>query len=78
MPTRDAHLQFQAWAEQYGPVYSLILGTKTMIVLSSHEAVKGVFLSQQTGCGWRVSMQDTMLTEPPKNFLIADQLSTGR
>jgi len=45
MPTRDAHLQFQAWAEQYGPVYSLILGTKTMIVLSSHEAVKGVFLS---------------------------------
>ena len=40
MPTRDAHLQFQKWAEQYGPIYSLILGTKTLIVLSSDEAVK--------------------------------------
>ena len=77
MPTRDAHLQFQAWAEQYGPVYSLILGTKTMIVLSSHEAVKGVYLFQQIGCGRRMSMQDTMLTEPPKTSLIADQLFTG-
>ena len=40
MPSRDAHKQFQKWAEEYGPVYSLILGTKTLIVLSSDEAVK--------------------------------------
>ncbi|KAH7133926.1 cytochrome P450 [Dactylonectria macrodidyma] len=40
MPTRDAHLQFQKWAQEYGPVYSLILGTKTLIVLSSDQAVK--------------------------------------
>ena len=40
MPTRDAHLQFKKWAEEYGPVYSLILGTKTLIVLSSDVAVK--------------------------------------
>lgn len=40
MPTRDAHKQFQKWAEEYGPVYSLILGTKTWIVLSSDVAVK--------------------------------------
>ncbi|KAK3054884.1 hypothetical protein LTR09_004042 [Extremus antarcticus] len=40
MPTRDAHLQFEKWARQYGDVYSLILGTKTLIVLSSDEAVK--------------------------------------
>ncbi|KAI1616059.1 putative cytochrome P450 oxidoreductase [Exophiala viscosa] len=40
MPTHDAHKQFQKWAEEYGPVYSLILGTKTLIVLSSAEAVK--------------------------------------
>ncbi len=40
MPLRDAHKQFQKWAEEYGPVYSLILGTKTLIVLSSDEAVK--------------------------------------
>ncbi|KFY21112.1 hypothetical protein V491_03152 [Pseudogymnoascus sp. VKM F-3775] len=40
MPKRDAHLQFQKWAKEYGPVYSLILGTKTLIVLSSDQAVK--------------------------------------
>ena len=40
MPTRDAHLQFESWAREYGPVYSLILGTKVLIVLSSDEAVK--------------------------------------
>jgi hypothetical protein len=40
MPSRDAHKQFQKWAEEYGPIYSLILGTKTLIVLSNDEAVK--------------------------------------
>jgi cytochrome P450 len=40
MPKRDAHLQFEKWARQYGPVYSLILGTKTLIVVSSDKAVK--------------------------------------
>ena len=40
MPTRDAHRQFEKWAREYGPVYSLILGTKALIVLSSDEAVK--------------------------------------
>ncbi|KAJ5141216.1 hypothetical protein N7526_002211 [Penicillium atrosanguineum] len=40
MPSRDAHLQFENWAREYGPVYSLMLGTKCLIVLSSDEAVK--------------------------------------
>jgi hypothetical protein len=40
MPSRDAHLQFQKWAQEYGPVYSLILGTKVLVVLSSDVAVK--------------------------------------
>lgn len=40
MPTRDAHLQFEKWACEYGPIYSLMLGTKVLIVLSSDEAVK--------------------------------------
>jgi hypothetical protein len=40
MPTKHAHLQFQKWAEEYGPVYSLMLGTKVAIVLSSDVAVK--------------------------------------
>ncbi|EXJ63653.1 uncharacterized protein A1O5_11414 [Cladophialophora psammophila CBS 110553] len=29
------HRQFQKWAEEYGPIYSLILGTKTFIVLNT-------------------------------------------
>ncbi len=40
MPKEKGHLQFQRWAEEYGPVYSLILGTKVMIVLSSDQAIK--------------------------------------
>lgn len=40
MPKHNGHLQFQKWAQEYGPVYSLMLGTKVMIVLSSDQAVK--------------------------------------
>ncbi|KAH8600034.1 cytochrome P450 [Bisporella sp. PMI_857] len=40
MPDKNGHLQFQKWAEEYGPVYSLILGTKVMVVLSSDKAIK--------------------------------------
>lgn len=40
MPKEKAHLQFQKWAETYGPVFSLMLGTKVMIVLNSDVAVK--------------------------------------
>ncbi|SMQ51607.1 unnamed protein product [Zymoseptoria tritici ST99CH_3D7] len=40
MPTRDAHLHFEKWAREYGDIYSLMLETQTMIVLSSDEAVK--------------------------------------
>jgi hypothetical protein len=48
MPPQDAHLQFEKWAREYGPVYSLILGTKTLIVLSSDEAVKDL-LDKKSG-----------------------------
>lgn len=40
MPQRDAHLQFTKWADEYGPIYSLMLGTRVLIVLSSDQAVK--------------------------------------
>ncbi|KAI0019003.1 cytochrome P450 [Xylariomycetidae sp. FL0641] len=40
MPRENAHLQFTRWAKEYGPIYSLMLGTKTMIVLTSDEVVK--------------------------------------
>ena len=40
MPTKDVHKQLQQWAKEYGPIYSLMLGTKTTIVLSSDIAIK--------------------------------------
>ena len=40
MPSKDGHLQFQQWAREYGDVYSLMLSTKTTIVLSSDKAIK--------------------------------------
>lgn len=42
MPKKDGHLQFQKWAQEYGPVYSLILGTQIIVVLSSDQSVKDV------------------------------------
>lgn len=40
MSSRNVHLKLEKWAHEYGPVYSLMLGTKCLIVLSSDEAVK--------------------------------------
>ncbi|KAH7066938.1 cytochrome P450 [Paraphoma chrysanthemicola] len=48
MPKEKAYLQFQKWANKYGPVYSLILGTKVMIVLSSDQAIKDL-LDKRSG-----------------------------
>jgi hypothetical protein len=40
IPNENPHLQFQAWAQEYGAIYSLMLGTKTMIVLNDDKVVK--------------------------------------
>ncbi|KAI8951132.1 cytochrome P450 [Xylaria longipes] len=40
IPREKRHVQFAQWAREYGPVYSLILGTKVMIVLNSDFAIK--------------------------------------
>jgi hypothetical protein len=40
IPQKNRHLQFEKWARRYGPIYSLILGTKVMIVLNSDLAIK--------------------------------------
>ncbi|KAL6898673.1 cytochrome P450 [Trichoderma evansii] len=40
IPKKHVHLQFQKWAEEYGPVYSLMMGPRVAIVLSSDVAVK--------------------------------------
>ncbi|KUI59392.1 Fumitremorgin C synthase [Cytospora mali] len=40
IPSKNPHHQYKKWAEEYGPVYSLILGTKVLVVLSSDQAIK--------------------------------------
>ncbi|KAK1585780.1 cytochrome P450 [Colletotrichum navitas] len=40
IPFTKPHIQFKKWAKEYGPVYSLIFGTKVVIILSSDRAVK--------------------------------------
>ncbi|KAK8060326.1 cytochrome P450 [Apiospora saccharicola] len=40
VPKENPHLQMKKWAEEYGPVFSLMLGTQATIVLSSDQAVK--------------------------------------
>jgi cytochrome P450 len=40
MPTKEPHHQFKKWADEYGPVYSLVLGWSVMIVLTSDQAIK--------------------------------------
>jgi cytochrome P450 len=56
IPPTDTHLQFQKWAKEYGPVYSLMLGTKTMIVLSSDQAVKDVMDKKSAVASDRLDM----------------------
>ncbi|GAP88157.1 putative cytochrome P450 [Rosellinia necatrix] len=43
LPTSQPHKQFQKWAQEYGPVFSLVLGTQVLIVLSSDVAIKELF-----------------------------------
>ena len=40
MPKKQGHLQFQKWAKEFGPVYSLMLGTQCFVVLNSDQAIK--------------------------------------
>ncbi|KAI1081433.1 cytochrome P450 [Whalleya microplaca] len=48
IPKKKAHLQFQRWAAQYGPVYSLMMGTKVVVVLSTDQAIKDL-LDKRSG-----------------------------
>ncbi|KAI0154793.1 cytochrome P450 [Xylariaceae sp. FL1272] len=40
MPKSRLEVQFKKWAEEYGPVYSLILGSQVQVVLSDGVAIK--------------------------------------
>ncbi|KAG9195861.1 hypothetical protein G6011_00982 [Alternaria panax] len=39
MPKKKSFEQYRLWAKEYGPVYSLILGQKTVIVLADRNVI---------------------------------------
>ncbi|KAF5602549.1 cytochrome p450 [Fusarium pseudocircinatum] len=66
IPSRKRHIQFQKWAEEYGPIYSLILGTKVMIVLNSDQTVKDL-----------VDKRGGIYSSRPESYIGQDVLSGG-
>ena len=40
IPSERRYLKFGEWAQEYGPVYSLMLGTQVYVVLSADYAVR--------------------------------------
>jgi hypothetical protein len=40
IPTESRHLQFHKWAKEYGPIYSVILGTQTYVVLNNDYVIR--------------------------------------
>nr|BDX35607.1 cytochrome P450 monooxygenase StrG [Stachybotrys sp.] len=66
IPSEKRHLQFEKWAQEYGPVYSLILGTKVMIVLSSDVAIRDL-----------VDKRGAIYSSRPEAYIAQDILSGG-
>lgn len=48
IPKKDVHIKFKEWAEQYGDMYSLMLGSKRMVVLNSPRVVKDLLDNRST------------------------------
>ncbi|GME27166.1 cytochrome p450 [Neofusicoccum parvum] len=59
IPKENQHLQFTKWAKQYGPIYSVILGTKTLIVVNSDEVVKDLLDKRSAIYSDRMDMYTT-------------------
>jgi hypothetical protein len=66
IPQEKRHLQFEKWAREYGPVYSLILGTKVMIVLNSDVAIKDL-----------IDKRGAIYSSRPEAYMGQDILSGG-
>ncbi|KAI1813103.1 cytochrome P450 [Poronia punctata] len=66
IPATRPHIQFQKWAQEYGPVYSLILGTQVLIVLSTDQAVKDL-----------LDKRSAIYSSRPPSYIAQDVLSGG-
>jgi hypothetical protein len=66
MPREQGHKQFQKWANEYGPIYSLIIGNQTLVVLSSDYDIKELLVRRGSNYSSR-----------PDSYLSHDILSGG-
>jgi hypothetical protein len=66
IPRRKRHLQYEKWAREYGPIYSLMLGTKVMIVLNSDEAIRDL-----------VDKRGAIYSSRPESYIGQNILSGG-
>ncbi|KAI1470391.1 putative cytochrome P450 [Daldinia caldariorum] len=66
IPTEKRHEQFEKWAREYGPIYSLMLGNKVMIVLNSDQVIKD--LADKRGA---------IYSSRPESYIGQDILSGG-
>ena len=66
IPDKSRHLQFEKWAREYGPIFSLMVGTKTMIVLNSDQAIKDL-----------VDKRGAIYSSRPDAYIAQDILSGG-
>jgi cytochrome P450 len=66
IPSEKRHVQFEKWAREYGPVFSLMLGTKVMIVLNSDVAIKDL-----------VDKRGAIYSSRPEAYIAQNILSGG-
>ncbi|ROW12010.1 hypothetical protein VPNG_05201 [Cytospora leucostoma] len=66
IPTKNRHMLFTEWARQYGPLYSLMLGSKVMIVINSDVVVKDL-----------LDKKGAIYSSRPEAYMAQDVLSGG-
>ena len=65
IPQKSAHFQFSQWANQYGGLYSLKLGTGTAVVITDRRLVKQL-----------IDKKSALYSDRPKSY-VADLISSG-
>lgn len=66
IPETKRHIQFEIWAREYGPIYSLMLGSDVMIVLNSDQAVKDL-----------IDKRGVIYSSRPRFYVAQDIISGG-
>lgn len=65
IPKKGAHFQFTQWAQQYGGIYTLKLGTGTAAVITDRRLVKQL-----------IDKKSAIYSDRPKSY-VADLISSG-